>query len=86
MNSKELALQQFVKLKSLYEYPRLYLISYFSELRNEVNVDSNELNLALNGTKLIKDNSATFLGIRFDNHLTFRNQMDYLKKKHVWID
>ena len=42
--------------------------------------DSNELNLVLNGTKLIKDNSPTFLGIRFDNHLTFRNQIDYLKK------
>ena len=43
MNNKELALQQFVKLKSLYEYPRLYLISYFSELRNEVNVSLNKI-------------------------------------------
>jgi len=41
---------------------------------------SNELNLVLNGTKLIKDNSPTFLGIRFDHHLTFRNQIEYLKK------
>jgi hypothetical protein len=40
---------------------------------------SNELNLVLNGTKLIKD-SPTFLGIRFDHHLTFRNQIEYLKK------
>ena len=43
MNNKELALQQFVKLKSLYEYPRLYLISYFSELRNEVNISLNKI-------------------------------------------
>jgi len=42
--------------------------------------DSNELNLILNNTKLIKDNSPTFLGIRFDHHLTFKNQIEYLKK------
>jgi hypothetical protein len=42
--------------------------------------DSNELNLILNGTKLTTDNSPTFLGIRFDHHLTFNNQIEYLKK------
>jgi hypothetical protein len=31
---------------------------------------SSELNLILNGDKLTHDNSPTFLGIRFDPHLT----------------
>lgn len=41
---------------------------------------SNELNLKLNDIKLKYDNNPTFLGIRFDNHLTFKNQIEYLKK------
>ena len=41
---------------------------------------SDELNLNLNGTKLKYDNNPTFLGIRFENHLTFKNQVDYLKE------
>ena len=41
---------------------------------------SDELNLNLNGSKLKYDNNPTFLGIRFDNHLTFKNQVEYLKE------
>ena len=41
---------------------------------------SGELELKLNGVKLNYDNNPTFLGIRFDIHLTFKNQVDYLKK------
>ena len=41
---------------------------------------SSELNLKLNGIKLQHDNNPTFLGIRFDHHLTFKNQVEYLKK------
>ena len=41
---------------------------------------SDELNLNLNGSKLKYDNNPTFLGIRFDNRLTFKNQVEYLKE------
>ena len=41
---------------------------------------SSELSLKLNGTKLQHDNNPTFLGIRFYHHLTFKNQVEYLKK------
>jgi len=41
---------------------------------------SDELNLYLNGSKLKYDNNPTFLVIRFDNHLTFKNQVDYSKR------
>ncbi len=41
---------------------------------------SDELNLNLNGSKLKYVNNPTFLGIRFDNHLTFKNQVEYLKE------
>ena len=39
-----------------------------------------KLNLRLNNTLLKHDNNPTFLGIRFDNHLTFNNQIKYLKQ------
>ena len=42
--------------------------------------ESEKLELKLNGIKLKFENNPTFLGIRFDNHLTFKNQIDYLKK------
>ena len=40
---------------------------------------SGELELKLNGVKLNYDNNPTLLGIRFDIHLNFKNQVDYLK-------
>ena len=45
--------------------------------------ESEKLELKLNGIKLKFENNPTFLGIRFDNHLTFKNQIDYLKKTCV---
>jgi len=41
---------------------------------------SNELNIWLNGIKLSHDSNPTFLGIRFDPHLTFKHQIAHLKK------
>ena len=41
---------------------------------------SNELILILNGVKLGHDSNPTFLGIRFDPHLTLKHQIAYLKK------
>ncbi len=37
-------------------------------------------NLNLNCVKLTHDSSPAFLGIRFDPHLTFKNQIAHLKK------
>jgi len=42
--------------------------------------ESEKLNLKINNVKLRADNNPTFLGIRFDNHLTFKNQVNYLKE------
>jgi hypothetical protein len=53
--------------------------NYLVFTNSNLNV-SDELNIKLNGTKLKYDNNPTFLGIRFDNHFTFKNQIDYLKK------
>ena len=52
----------------------------FLVFSNGTRNESEKLNLKLNNIKLKYDNSPTFLGIRFDNHLTFKNQIDYLKK------
>jgi len=41
---------------------------------------SNELNIWLNGIKLSHDSNPTFLGIRFDPHLTFKHQIAHLEK------
>jgi hypothetical protein len=53
--------------------------NYLVFTNSNLNV-SGELKLKLNGIGLKYDNNPTFLGIRFDNHLTFKNQIDYLKK------
>ena len=45
--------------------------------------ESEKLNLKINNVKLRADNNPTFLGIRFDNHLTFKNQINYLKETCV---
>ena len=42
--------------------------------------ESPNLDIKLNGIKLKYDNDPKFLGIRFDNHLTFKNQVSYLKE------
>ena len=52
----------------------------FLVFSNGTRNESEKLNLKLNNIKLKYDNYPTFLGIRFDNHLTFKNQIDYLKK------
>ena len=52
-----------------------YLV-FSNGTRNE----SPNLDLKLNGTKLKYDNNPTFLGIRFDNHMTLKNQVSYLKE------
>ena len=36
--------KEFVQLKSLYDFPRLYIISHFSDLRNEANLAFSSLN------------------------------------------
>jgi hypothetical protein len=41
---------------------------------------SNELKLTLNKVKLTHDAKPTFLGIRFDPHLSFKNQIAHLKQ------
>ena len=41
--------------------------------------ESDLMTLQLFNTKLAINDNPTFLGIRFDHHLTFRNQQDYLK-------
>ncbi len=46
--------------------------------KNNVN-ESKKLDL-INGVTLNYDNNPKFLGIRFDNHLTFGNQLEYLKE------
>jgi hypothetical protein len=42
--------------------------------------ESDKLNIKINNEKLRSDNNPTFLGIRFDNHLSFKNQIAYLKE------
>jgi hypothetical protein len=39
----------------------------------------NELDIKLFGTKINSCESPVFLGIRFDKHLTFKNQLKYMK-------
>jgi len=41
---------------------------------------SNELNLTLNNVKLTHDANPTFLGVRFDPQLSFKNQIAHLKQ------
>ena len=53
--------------------------NYLVFSKNNIN-ESEKLNLRINNTKLSYDNNPTFLGIRFDNHLTFKNQIQYLKQ------
>ena len=50
--------------------------NYLVFTNSNLNV-SGELKIKLNGIELKYDNNPTFLGIRFDNHLTFKNQIDY---------
>jgi hypothetical protein len=50
--------------------------NYLVFTNSNLNV-SDELKIKLNGIELKYDNNPTFLGIRFDNHLTFKNQIDY---------
>ncbi len=38
------------------------------------------MNIWLNGVKLSHDSNPTFLGIRFDPHLTFKHQIAHLEK------
>jgi hypothetical protein len=45
--------------------------------------ESNKLDLRLFGEKLCVNESPTFLGIRFDRHLTFKNQISYLQDSCV---
>jgi len=45
--------------------------------------ESEKIDLKLNGIKLKYNNCPTFLGIRFDNHLTFKNQITYLKETSI---
>ena len=52
-----------------------YLV-FCNGTRNE----SPNLDIKLNGHKLNYDNYPKFLGIRIDNHMTFKNQVSYLKE------
>ncbi len=53
--------------------------NYLVFSNNSLN-ESEKLKLRLNGVTLKYDNNPTFLGIRFDNHLTFSNQVKYLQQ------
>ena len=53
--------------------------NYLVFSKNNIN-ESEKLKLRLNNTLLKYDNNPTFLGIRFDNHLTFINQIKYLQQ------
>jgi len=53
--------------------------NYLVFSNNRIN-ESEKLKLRLNGIVLKYDNNPTFLGIRFDNHLTFDNQVKYLQQ------
>ena len=45
--------------------------------------ESGKLNLRLFNTKLVSNQSPTFLGIRFDKELTFKHQINYLKESCI---
>ena len=49
-------------------------------ITNATKNNSPDLDLTFNGSKLRYENNSTFLSIRFDHHLTFKNQIDYLKQ------
>ena len=53
--------------------------NYLVFSKNNIN-ESKKLTLSINGITLNYDNNPTFLGIRFDNHLTFCNQVKYLQE------
>jgi hypothetical protein len=53
--------------------------NYLVFSNNSIN-ESEKLKLRLNGVTLKYDNNPTFLGIRFDNHFTFGNQVKYLQQ------
>jgi hypothetical protein len=50
----------------------------FSNDKSHKNGD--DLNLKLQGDNILKSESPLFLGIRFDKHLSFKNQLNYLKE------
>jgi hypothetical protein len=50
----------------------------FSNDKSHKNGD--DLNLKLQGDNNLKSESPLFLGIRFDKHLSFKNQLNYLKE------
>jgi hypothetical protein len=54
--------------------------NYIAFSNNKSKCDDEELGIKLLGINLNKNDSPTFLGIRFDKHLSFKNQLDYLKQ------
>lgn len=54
--------------------------NYIVFSNNKSKSDDDDLELKLLGTKINKNDNPTFLGIRFDKHLAFKNQLDYLKQ------
>ena len=69
-------LEEWLKLWRLLMAPQKCNFIIFSN--NNVD-ESSKLNLQLFNTKLIANESPTFLGIRFDKQLTFKNQIKYLQ-------
>jgi hypothetical protein len=54
--------------------------NYIVFSNNKSKSDDDDLEIKLLGIKINKNESPTFLGIRFDKHLSFKNQLDYLKQ------
>ncbi len=62
---------------------RIFCMRKSKNKQNPNNRESNKLDLRLFGEKLCVNESPTFLGIRFDRHLTFKNQISYLQDSCV---
>ena len=54
--------------------------NYIVFSNDKSHIEEDELNLKLLDVNITKSINPTFLGIRFDKHLSFKNQLSYLKE------
>ena len=78
LNKQLLELEKWLNNWWLKIAPEKYFYSIFSN--NKKGHKKEKLDLTLYNSQINWDNNVTFLGLRFDKHLTFKYQISHLKK------
>ncbi len=67
-------------LASFFQEMAPHKCNYIVISNDKSHIEEDELNIKLLGVNITKSSNPTFLGIRFDKHLSLKNQLSYLKE------